>query len=496
MTRRFITGLSAWLALATSCSALTAMAADDKPVRLPEFSWRAALQTPPDAALVRAELPAPALGALQSRSHHDIRVFDNVGQALPLALLPAPASVPSETVGATVPALPLLQSSTQGERMTARVEVRNSAAGGVQRLQLQWSSPSEIGTAGAMQTALFDLRSIKGNITALDVDLSLPDNTPVHVQASTSKTLQQWSELPTTGPLYRFAGDGAPRNTRLQFASAHSLHEQFLLLQWPANAGVQVKALRPQFVAHAPAASVVEVGLPAGEPAPNGQGLEWTLPPGAQVQSVHWKLPAANQLRTYQLQGRRAAAVGSASPAWEPLGTVVVYHLVQGGEVRQSGPHPLPPGAWKTLRLSDWPAGGTPAPESLQASLQLPPVRLAFLANGQAPYTLAVGRADTPAATLPVGTLTSASATAPETWPLATIGAAVNVPSSQAQRFGDRWRYFFEDSQARKGFLWLVLAAAVIALGAVALQLLRSAKKSAAAEASTSNPASPPSTHG
>lgn len=480
------------ITLALACS-ISAQAANDKPVRLPEFAWRAALQTPNDAALVRVELPAPALGALQSHSYNDIRVYDNVGQALPLALLPTPASPPTETVGASVPALPLHQSSAQGDRMTARVEVRSSGQGGVQRLQMQWSSTADAHGGGALQAALFDLRNVQGDIAALDLDISLPDNSPVHVQASTSKTLQQWASPPTTGPLYRFAGDGAPRNTRLQFTSAQTLHGQFLLLQWPATASVQVNALRPQLVSTAPAPAVVEAQLPAGEPAPNGQGLEWTLPSGAHVQSVQWRLPAPNQLRTFQLQGRRASGpTGSPSPAWEPLGTVVVYHLVQEGAARHNTPHPLPPGAWKSLRLSDWPGGGTPAPETLQASMQLQPVRLAFLANGQAPYTLAVGRADTPAAALPLGTLTNASATPADSWPLATIGAAVNVPSSQAQRFGDRWRYFLEDSKARTGFLWIVLAAAVLALGAVALQLLRSAQKAAPADSASDAHKNPP----
>lgn len=462
-------------ALALGCS-LGALAANGSPVRLPEFAWRAALQTPADAALVRVELPAPALGALQSRNHTDIRVFDNVGEALPLALLPAPASAAAETEGASVRALPLRQSSAQGGGMTAPVELRSAGKGGVQHMQVQWDATTS--TGNGMQAALLDLRAVQGTVSALELDISLPDNSPVHVQASMGKTLQQWQHLPTTGPLYRFAGADAPRNTRLQFTTAQALHDHFVLLQWPANAEVQVQAVRPRLVAAAAAPAVVEVGLPTGEPAPNGQGLEWTLPPGAQVQSVLWRLPSPNQLRTFALQGRRASnPAGSASPAWEPLGSVVVYHLVQDGEVRQNGPHTLPPGAWKALRLRDWPAGSSPAPESLQASLQLQPVRLAFLANGQGPYTLAVGRADTPAAALPLATLANAAATPPERWPLATVGATVSVPTMQAKRFADRWRYFLEDSKARTGFLWLVLAAAVLALGAVALQLLRSAQK-------------------
>lgn len=463
---------SLFAALAVS-SSLVALAAADAQVRLTEFSWRAELKAPADAPLVRVELPATALGALQSRSYEDVRVFDNVGQALPIALLPLPNRNATETAGATVPALPLHQISTQGERMTARVEVRGRGKGGVQQLQIQWSNVPV--TGAVWQAALFDLRNVKDSIVALDVNLSLPDNALVHMQASTSSTLQHWQNLPTTGPLYHFAGPGAPHNTRLQFASAQSLHEQFLLLQWPANAGVQVQAVRPQLVTAAPAPLLVKAGLPIGVPASNGQGLDWTLPPGAQVQSVQWTLPAANQLRIFQLQGRRdSAAVGHPSQAWESLGTVVVYHLVQGDVVRQNEPYRLPPGAWKTLRLRDWPAGTSPALESLQASMELQPVRLAFLANGHSPYTLAVGRAETPPVALPLSTLIAAAATAPDAWPQATIGATVTVSTGQAKRFGDRWRDFFEDNKMHTGLLWLVLALGAIALAGAAYKLLRS----------------------
>lgn len=474
--------------LALGCS-LAALAGTNAPVRPPEFAWRAALQAPADAPLVRVELPAAALGALQGRDYQDIRVFDQQGQALPLAMLPAPSHTATETAGTTVQALPMHQTGSQGERMTARVEVRNSrndgsngtniTNGSLQQLQVQWTSAPDPATGNAWQAALFDLRSVKGSIAALDVSLSLPDNTPVNVLASASSTLQQWQSLPTTGPLYHFAGPGAPHNTRLQFSSTVPLHDQFVLLQWPAEAGVQVQAVRPQLVAAAPEQPLLELGLPAGEPAPNGKGLEWALPPGAPVQSVQWRLSAANQLRTFHLQGRRASTTaGNPSAPWESLGTVVVYHLVQGGLARQNGPQPLPPGAWKALRLSDWPADTSPAPGSLQASLQLQPVRLAFLANGQAPYTLAVGRADTPSAALPLSTLTAAAATAPEAWPLATLSTAETTPTpaGQAQGLGERWRDFFSGTQLRIATLWLVLALAVVALAGAAFKLLRASK--------------------
>ncbi|MDT8991367.1 DUF3999 family protein [Curvibacter sp. APW13] len=453
--------------------------ADTAPLKYTEFSWRAALITPPDAALVRVALPAPALGALQSRSGNDIRVFDAQGQALPHALLSTPSAAPIDAAGARVPALPLQAQAASGSaQLSARVDVRSHGNGGVQHLQLQWSGTGADPTA--LQAAVFDLRAVKGLVSSVDLGITLPDNTPVHLQASLSKTLQQWQSVPTTGPVYRFAGSGAPSNLRLQFSSPQQVQDQFLLLQWPASAQVKVQALQLRTVSAAPTPAMVEVGLPPGDPARSGKGLEWTLPPGAHVASVQWSLTQPNQLRTYQLQGRRATSPGSNSTAaWESLGSVVVYHLQQGANIRHNAPHPLPAGDWRTLRLTDWPSGDTPVADGLQAKLQLQPVTLAFLANGQAPYTLAVGRSDTPAAALPAATLTTAAATPPDTWPLAGIGAAVSAPNAQAKRFADRWRYFLEDSNARAGFLWLVLGAAVLALGAVALKLLRSNRAAA-----------------
>lgn len=414
------------------CSALPALADNTAP-KVAEFAWRAALQTPADAALLRLDLPAPALGALQSRSPHDIRIFDAQGQALPFAELPATPGTAQETPGPAVRALPMtLPARSGGGSMVARVEVRSNGKGAVQQMQVQWDSATPPAPGSDTQAALFDLRKLPGSIGALDVELSLPDNTPVHLQASLSKTLQQWQNLPTAGPLYQFAGPDAPRNTRLQFARAQTLEGHFLLLQWPAGAGVQVHAVRTRTLTTAPAPAVVEVGLPEGEPSRNGPGLEWTLPAGAQVQTVQWRTPQPNQLRTLALQGRRHN-----SSTWEPLGTVVVYHLVQNGEARHNPPHTLPAGAWRSLRLRDWPGGETPNPQTLQATLQLQPVTLAFLANGTTPYTLAVGRMDTPAAALPAATLASAAATPPTSWPVATVGPATGAPSLQAKRFSE-----------------------------------------------------------
>jgi hypothetical protein len=178
----------------------------------------------------------------------------------------------------------------------------------------------------------------------------------VHLQASISKTLQQWQSLPTTGPLYQFQGADAPRNTRLKLAQPTQVRDHFLLLQWQEAQVCHKLADTRSRGAKAPAA--VEVALLQGEPSRSGKGLEWALPPGAPAQSVLWSLPQANQLRTFSLQGRRATAAGGASTAaWEPLGSVVVYHLAQNGETRPNPPQPLPQGDRRSRRQTDGPRG-------------------------------------------------------------------------------------------------------------------------------------------
>jgi hypothetical protein len=438
------------------------------------FSWNATLHAPADAPLIRVNLPAAGLAALQNRSLDDIRVFDADGTTLPHAVIAKESAPRTETQGPPVRAMQM--GSTQNatdKALVANVEVRADNQRGTQSMQLRWEPPAASGEP--MQSALFDLRDTQGMVSALDVDVALPQNTPLHLQASVSRTLQQWQVVSNQGPLYAFEGPGAPRNSQLRLSSPTSMKGNFLLLQWSALPGVVLRSVRVRTVDDRPGDDWLVLELPQDPATQDSKRLQWTLPVGASVHAMQWSVNQPNQLHTLSLQGQRSANPDRKRPAaWEPLGTVVVYEVLQNGEVRRNPPHVLPPGEWRALRLTEWPGGGAPKIAGLQSTLWVQPVTLAVLTNGKAPYTLAVGRADTPPGAVPQASLALAAASPASTWPLATLTELPKPPSEPGS--GQRWRSVLTSFDKGNALLWAVLIAAAAVLGAVALQLLRSSK--------------------
>ena len=59
---------------------LAALATDLSPA---DFLWRATLEVPSQASVVRVQLPAEALMRMQTAAGHDLRVYDGQGQRMP-----------------------------------------------------------------------------------------------------------------------------------------------------------------------------------------------------------------------------------------------------------------------------------------------------------------------------------------------------------------------------------------------------------------------------
>ena len=461
-----------WCTFCLTVLTLVAHAQPGLPLKPADFSWNATLQAPANAPLIQVQLPATGLAALHSRSLHDIRVFDADGKTLTYAVMAAEPSPRKETQGPAIRALPM--GSTKGtdtNALLAHVEVRAGNQSTTQRMEVRWQPPAA--SHQPMQSALFDLRGTQGMVSALDIDAALPPNTPLHVHASISRTLQQWQAVSNQGPLYAFEGAGAPRNMALRLASPTAMKDNFLMLQWPALPGVVLRNVRVRTVEDRPGDDWLAMALPQNPTTQDSKGLQWSLPAGASVHAVQWSVNQANQLHTLSLQGQRSANADRKRPAaWEPLGTVVVYQVQQNGELRRNAPHALPPGDWRALRLTEWPGGGTPTIDGLQATMLVQPVTLAVLTNGKAPYTLAVGRADTPPGAVPQASLAMAAASPASSWPLATLTEVPRPPSEPGNI--DLWRSVLTAIEERNALLWAVLIAAAAVLGAVALQLLRS----------------------
>jgi hypothetical protein len=111
------------------------------------------------------------------------------------------------------------------------------------------------------------------------------------------------------------------------------------------------------------------------------------------------------------------------------------------------------------------PAGG------LQATVEFAAVQLAFVASGMGPFTLAAGRANTPAAAVDASLFDAVSPAKLAELPLATVDALQSDAPSAAPAWMAAW--LPAGVPWRSVLLWGVLLAGVLVLGGVAVSLMR-----------------------
>jgi hypothetical protein len=106
---------------------------------------------------------------------------------------------------------------------------------------------------------------------------------------------------------------------------------------------------------------------------------------------------------------------------------------------------------------------------SLKVRVLFEPLEVVFPAGDTGPYTLAAGRASTPAGALPLGLLAATTSTPIAELPLATLATAQGT--TPAAGWWTPWLPRGVDTKTAT--LWAVLAIAVLLLGGVAWALLR-----------------------
>lgn len=462
--------------LAAACAALLALAAAAAEPGPGDFQWRAALDTGGRSGLLRASLPAAALLRVQSPDAADVRVFDRTGQPVPFALATPPqAALPAEAATKELRALPL-QSARAGQPAppgSLEVRVQNGSQG--QTVWVQAGTPAASSTSTApspLPAALFDTRALQQSLGALRVRGTLPANTPVRVTLSTSKDLANWTPVHAQGRLYRFDGDGAPANDRLELSEPLQLAGRFLRLDWSGQEGVAVEAVTGILVPSQPVPE--RPGVTLGAPKDDGAtALEWALTSGLPMAQLEIAATQPNTLVPVRILGRRQVR-----DPWRPLGQAVLYRLGAAGQESSNPPVQLAPGAVRWLRLEAT-HGARLQGVPLQVVARFAPVDIVFVAGEQGPYTIAAGRADAAPAALPVGMLAAASTTPLQDLPRATI---VDVPAAMVAAAPAPAapsllaEHLPADLDAHTATLWLVLVAGVLVLGAVAWSLLRQVK--------------------
>jgi hypothetical protein len=433
-----------------------------------DFAWRGQLVVPAGSGLARVVLPVDALLRLQSPVVQDVRVFNAAGEVVPFAVLrrsDVEGDAPLQRTSVYA-AHALLANSAPGKPTGGAVEVRVDTHGATTAWVRWGDGAAQTPPAGAqpLNAALFDLREEKSVLAALEFAGTLPPNVLVNLELASSENLQDWTPLAVKGPLFHFEGADAPHNSTLVLQQTWQPRGHYLRLRWPGQDGVSVTALTGQLAADRRRPSPLRAALPAGV-ADGKAALSWALPFATPITALHLQAAQDNTLVPVRIAGR----VDAAQP-WRNLASTVVFRLDSVGTGAVNAPVTMPATPLRALRVEAsnglaLPAGG------LQATVEFAPVQLAFVASGMGPFTLAVGRANTPAAAVDASLFGAVSPAKLAELPLATVDAPQTDAPSAAPAWMAAW--LPADVPWRSVLLWGVLMAGVLVLVGVAVSLMR-----------------------
>jgi hypothetical protein len=433
-----------------------------------DFAWRGNLVVPAGTSLARVALPVDALLRLQGSAAQDVRVFNAAGEVVPFAVLrrsDVEGDAPLKRTGPYT-AHALFANTTPGKPTGGAVEVQVDANGAT-RAWVRWGDGAAqklpVG-AQSLNAALFDLRDEKNALAALEVAGALPPNVLVNLELASSENLQDWTPVAVKGPLFHFDGADAPHNTTLVLQHTLPPRGHYLRLRWSGQDGVSVTTITGQLAANRTQPAPLRAALPAGV-ADGKTSLSWSLPFATPITALHLQAVQDNTLVPVRIAGRMDAA-----QPWRNLASTVVFRLDTVGAGAGNLPVAMPATPLRALRVEAsnglaLPAGG------LQATVEFAPVQLAFLASGAGPFTLAAGRANTPAAAVDAGLFGAVSPAKLAELPLATVEPLQADAPSAAPAWMAAW--LPAGVPWRSVLLWGVLLVGVLVLGGVAVSLMR-----------------------
>lgn len=432
---------------------------------LQAFSWRAPVDINANASYQRITLPMDVYLHVSQPDLRDLRVFNGEGRPVPFAHTAQRGSSEKMTRNVPLRWFPLIASQTATEA-SLNVQVRQDAKGALLEVKsTQPSVPGEqlrrgyvldasaIGKRDAMTALILDWRNSQG-FQLLDVEAS--DN------------LQDWRRIRSGAQLARLDYNGERIERRRIEISG--LPSRYLRLLWrepsqaPELTHVEIEETVSQW--RTPALAWTGPITPLRSPLNLQPGeYHYSLPQTLSVVRLRLSLPQGNVLLPLEIlnpdRERRH---------WQRLTRSVAYRITEQGREWLQDEITLPGYPLKELilRLDQRSSQGGSAPV-LEAGIEAGQV--VFLAEGKAPYTLAIGNAQAASMALPLNTLVPGLDTSDgpkvadaqvQVGQIASDITAVQTGSAPTD-----WRRLA---------LWGVLVAGVLAMAVMAWQLVRQMK--------------------
>lgn len=484
--------LAAMVAL-LSATLVVAAPEPDVPRR---YAATAPLTVAAGEGLQRLTLPWPVLQASRTPGLADLRIFDALGQPVPIAWA-APPQEAQQRRRLGVPRFVWPETATPSAPGTPALQLKLATGGAVlEVLGPAGRAAPPADDRGLARTWLLDLTAVPadGPERLRRLHLDWPRREAGHdlrVVVETSDDGRQWqttteSRLLDLGPASAPAGASGPEGQVLRLNA----------VDWPDAAPPRPRYLRLRFAeALALAAAELELSRAADAAPDPREPVRFEPVAAAGGHPAFWQLdlqgaiaPRALQLRLPELNSQlqlRLEQRGDERDTWRPVARFVAWRLQRDGQDRSSAPLRLPqvaPARWWRL-LADGPVPEPLLSRPLEAELAWQPPTLVLLARGNsdkgdkggkggdtlAQFQLAVGREKaTPVAQSLASLIPDHRPGAEHGLPEARLGPLSAQP---LPGWFERMAMADEATQ-RRWILWVVLGAAVLGLALLARQLL------------------------
>jgi len=449
-----------------------------EPLRLEDFAWSRPIDTRASGVIQVIDVPYALYLDSVEPGLADLRVFDADGQAVPHAVAePARAEVDAPTV-TPLPLYRMPEGTAPEEVLLpgSGYQVNVGHRAGRTTVQLD-ALLAEASTRPPPLAYLVDTSDIEGEIVALEFDLApMPEDYLTALRIDATDDLVKYRTLRRKAVVAQLAGaDGSITQRRVPLSRVRA---KYVRVTWPADEGAPV-ILGISAVQQPPrperARSRHRV---SSMPGVSGESTE-SPQPGVHVFDLGGFVPV-DRLQVDLGSGRAlvSAQVARASAAdgpWRRVFHGYVYQLDRGSRTEPDDDGRNPPidvdgRRMRFYRVAFDAKGGGAGRPAPALEISWPTEQLYFVAQGRAPYTLAVGKAGAPSARFDAAQLFAIGGEA----------ARAKGPTPATARLGKRAAMRGEaalepekESPARKIALWGVLLTAVAIVAMMALRLIR-----------------------
>lgn len=446
-----------------------AAAAQDRPG---DFAVRLPIVTSAAAPYYRATIPLRAYLASAHGDLRDLRVFNAAGQTVPHAFLTTSASTEEHVQRQALRWFPLHASAADGvAEDDSGLKVVVTRAGNGTLVEVDSRRAPVRRAEGAIRGYVLDASRIadRQSVRALEINWDKGASDFQLVDVESSDDLRRWTPLATGVQLARLDFNGSRiENRRIDLPG---FGDRYLRLIWrqPAQAPKLTEVLIEQSRLHfrsAPLAWSVPISTDAA------RGLK----PGEYRFRIDHPLPLV-RLRVVLPPGNQLLPVEILAPAherrhWRHLASGVAYRITSKGREWSNTEIALSGIPMQEFVVRVDPRLSPAEPPRIAYALQ--PAQIVFLAGGEPPYSLAVGKAGAQDMALAVGTLVPGFGRpgSPEIADARIDDVATSALSSAAAPAAQPVQH-----EWKKIALWSVLILGVAGMAAMAWQLLRQMKQ-------------------